>query len=1025
MSYPPPPSYPTHFLSAFAPPASTGRQLHPYLGPRARLSLSWLSQHFLALLLVLVALAFLLASIPPLVQDAKTTLTAACAGVEGAASVAVSLPHYMADSVNELNAKAVGAVTNGAGTVLDLTLQALEAIILFMIDTYRSLFLCLMDLAIHGSLTLVVDAVEEAQQFVTSAMSTIRTDIQDAISGINTSLNKTIALINDIPGVDVSAPSIDIPDLTSLENVTLPTTIIDALTELNSSIPTLDSLRSTLDSLISTPIDSLRATINSTLSNRTIDIEMLPVPAKQTVELCGNLDTSWIDSVGRDLAQFVKVAIGLVVLLMVLFILACAVYERCRYRTFLSGVASAREAWLLDLLSGPNGPVHPASASDALSKTNLLSFLNASSHPTLFAYVGRLTSLLSLRTSNAKANLIWFLSYIASPNAWAFLALGLIGLLVVQIQLAVLQGPVKDLAKKRADAGAGEFSSSVLGTLNAKMNASSWQFADETNKVILSVQDGINDDLFGWVNETTTALNTTMYTFYDGITDALTDVFNGTVLNDPILDLVYCLVGSKVNAISTALTWLHSNAHISLPTVSHSVLLLSTNRSTELTDSLTSSNSSVSTTAIVDKMVNSYAHSLEQQRMGFSVAIGIWALVVVMGLIGMWWRSNGEDHFERWRGRPVGGGGGGGGADEKFVFKPFHLRSASTVRASPPPKSPVDPGTIAHLASYSFPPSPPPNVPHPPPPPLRDQPGEKGLSPSAASWASLVDFFKPTPAAAEQLRTGPSPLTDSTTKRRFDLPNFSPPKLSVPIPSLSLPCSLRSRAPSRTDNRPIISRPRPLSKRRDSDLLDLRTGTSWASRPVPAARGGTAREGRGAGKWPGVGEDLAAKVKQVGVAAGAGGRQQRPRVDRGESWAALPSPTLGEVQGLAAPCPVRRSTSVSDVPPLPPAPYPPPPPFLPNPFDDAAAPLGPPSRRPLSQHEPLSPPPAPVQTSRSPFRFHPFGRPPSLPPATNPFDDPPAELVAVKAEAKPQPSMYHPGSRPTNPFVTPFDGEDE
>jgi hypothetical protein len=125
MSFPPPTYTPN-----LAQPNSYRRQLHPYLGPRARLSLSWLSQHFLALLLVLVALGFLLSSIPVLVKDGKATLTAACSGVEGAATVAVSLPHYMADGVNELNSKTISAVTNGAGTVLDLTLQALEAIIM-------------------------------------------------------------------------------------------------------------------------------------------------------------------------------------------------------------------------------------------------------------------------------------------------------------------------------------------------------------------------------------------------------------------------------------------------------------------------------------------------------------------------------------------------------------------------------------------------------------------------------------------------------------------------------------------------------------------------------------------------------------------------------------------------------------------------------------------------------------------------------------------------------------------------------
>lgn len=130
-TYPPLPSYPGH--PPFGPTSSPQRHLKPYLGPRAHLSLSWLSQHFLALVLVLVALGFLLAQIPALVDDAKSSLNAACAGVEGAASVAVSLPHYMAGGINELNAKTVNALSEGAGTVLDLMLQALEAIVLYVL----------------------------------------------------------------------------------------------------------------------------------------------------------------------------------------------------------------------------------------------------------------------------------------------------------------------------------------------------------------------------------------------------------------------------------------------------------------------------------------------------------------------------------------------------------------------------------------------------------------------------------------------------------------------------------------------------------------------------------------------------------------------------------------------------------------------------------------------------------------------------------------------------------------------------
>jgi hypothetical protein len=69
-----------------------------------------------------------------------------------------------------------------------------------MIDTYRSLFLCLLDLVVHGSLTLLVKAIEEAQEFVSEALSRIRDGIQSAIGGVNTGLEKTIGLIDKIPG---------------------------------------------------------------------------------------------------------------------------------------------------------------------------------------------------------------------------------------------------------------------------------------------------------------------------------------------------------------------------------------------------------------------------------------------------------------------------------------------------------------------------------------------------------------------------------------------------------------------------------------------------------------------------------------------------------------------------------------------------------------------------------------------------------------------------------------------------------
>ena len=270
--------------------------------------------------------------------------------------------------------------------------------------------------------------------------------------------------------------------------------MLQGLTSLNNSIPTLDELRASLNSVISAPVNSLRSTIATNLGNATIDVELLPVPAKETVELCTGLDTSFLDDVGHSLAKVIKVSMGLIVLAAVLFIVACALFERWQYRSFLEGVARARESWLLDLGHSPVAPTATIDARDALSDRNLLSFLSASNHPTLSLVLSRIANRLRLLPST-RSSLYWFGAYIFHPAALAFLALGVVGLIVVQIQLAVLQGPVKDGAQARASDGAGEFSTSVMGSINSQMASTSAEWAEGSNKVITAMQTTLNDDL--------------------------------------------------------------------------------------------------------------------------------------------------------------------------------------------------------------------------------------------------------------------------------------------------------------------------------------------------------------------------------------------------------------------------------------------------------------------------------------------------------------------------------------------------
>jgi hypothetical protein len=77
--------------------------------------------------------------------------------------------------------------------------------------------------------------------------SAITNTIKDANSAITSIVNKANSLTFNALNLD--APQISVPDLSSLQNVTLPSTIQDALTSLNNSIPSFDDLKHKIDDM--------------------------------------------------------------------------------------------------------------------------------------------------------------------------------------------------------------------------------------------------------------------------------------------------------------------------------------------------------------------------------------------------------------------------------------------------------------------------------------------------------------------------------------------------------------------------------------------------------------------------------------------------------------------------------------------------------------------------------------------------------------------------------------------------------
>jgi len=73
----------------------------------------------------------------------------------------------MAIGTNKQIIDAVNGTMEGAREALILALTVMEAIINFVVDTYRSTFLCFLELAVRGGLSILIAAVSQVSRSFT------------------------------------------------------------------------------------------------------------------------------------------------------------------------------------------------------------------------------------------------------------------------------------------------------------------------------------------------------------------------------------------------------------------------------------------------------------------------------------------------------------------------------------------------------------------------------------------------------------------------------------------------------------------------------------------------------------------------------------------------------------------------------------------------------------------------------------------------------------------------------------------
>ena len=134
--------------------------LKPYLELPHLLSLAWVAYPIISLLFIVFRLQASGDSALSSVASAKADFLSSCKAAEGAASSAASFPRYMALAANQQFTDAVNGTLNGARDALVLSLTVMEAVINFLVDIYRSTFLCFLELIVRGTLSVLIAEVQ-------------------------------------------------------------------------------------------------------------------------------------------------------------------------------------------------------------------------------------------------------------------------------------------------------------------------------------------------------------------------------------------------------------------------------------------------------------------------------------------------------------------------------------------------------------------------------------------------------------------------------------------------------------------------------------------------------------------------------------------------------------------------------------------------------------------------------------------------------------------------------------------------
>ncbi|KAF2862642.1 hypothetical protein K470DRAFT_176692 [Piedraia hortae CBS 480.64] len=595
------------------PPLQQDLYVTPHLGLRARLSQTWINRWTVLLLLVLVRTLIAIATLDDNLGMARKHALSMCTSVENVGSAMASMPHYMSQGVNQLTANGIEKAINGLIEMLLLSVTAVEEIVVFIINLLTNTYVCLITLAVSGSLHVALSVAEDVGNFLNTTVKAVGNDLGDAAqvfeNGMNDFLKDLDKVASFFAGKNIKPPTIDLTsEIDKLDHLEIPSGYDADLQKLNSSIPTFAEVKNFTDTAIKWPFEEVKKLLREGLPNYKMNPDVFPVPDKQQLTFCSDNNgvNDFFDALVsiEHLAQ--KVFLGVLITLAILACVPMAWREIKRYK-FMKERARLVQTETVDPMDAVYLVSRPYTSSAGLTLSR------------------------PFKSSRRKALVRWSIAYATTVPALFVLSLAVAGLLSCLCQYILLKSIDKEVPVLENQVV--DFTDKVIFQLN---NASQ-QWSVGVNGMINDTNTRINHDVFGWVNTTTLAVNHTLNVFVDEMVGTLNKTFGGTILYNPILDVLNCLILLKIQGIEHGLTWVHDHAHVDFPLVSNDTFSLGAIQkvSGSKEDILSTGTNGSAANEISDAVfhvTNALYKAVRQEAIISTCVLLIWFVVALIGL---------------------------------------------------------------------------------------------------------------------------------------------------------------------------------------------------------------------------------------------------------------------------------------------------------------------------------------------------------------------------------------------------------